>query len=258
MRSLGATLGTWSRTRARLLPVLLAAAGLASAGCGSVGKVEAQPGIDRATPEKTYAYFKSAVQANAYADEWSVFSPNFKKQMSAAAGRSVDVGMYEMGRNMMFKNSHPDMQLLINSKLDGVRYEGPDVAIATISAGAETIRPRMVRMVSWELRVKGDAQPYTDILRGANAVSTGADGSILISIPVSATMAGALRAVPPESIESLQIETRWYVDDFGGLEGALGAGAGAAEPAPQPRQPTTAPTPGTLPPPPGGFGSPDG
>jgi hypothetical protein len=258
MQSEGGSLG--SRARARLLPVLLAAGGLASAGCGSVGNVDAQPGVDRATPEKTYAYFKSAVQANAYADEWSVFSPNFKKQMSAAAGRHVDVGLYETGRSIMYKNSHPDMQLLINSRLEGVRYEGPDVAIATISAGGQTIRPRLVRMVSWELRVKGDTQPYTDILRNANAVSTGPDGSILVSIPVSQTMAGALRAVPPQSIESLQIETRWYVDDFGGLEGAIGAGA--AEPTPQqqptaPQSPSTAP-PSTMPPPPGGFGSPDG
>jgi hypothetical protein len=224
-----------------------------------MGSVQAQPGVDRATPEKTYAYFKAAVQANAYADEWAVFSPNFKKQMSATAGRHVDVGLYETGRNLMFKNSHPDMQLLLNSKLDGVRYEGPDVAIATIAAGGQTVRPRMVRMVSWELRVKGDPQPFTDVLRGANAVSTGPDGAILISIPVSATMAGALRAVPPESIDSLQIETRWYVDDFGGLEGL-----GAAEPAPQQQpgtpqpKPTTPPPPSTMPPPPGGFGSPDG
>ena len=112
----------------------------------------------------------------------------------------------------------------------------------------------MVRMVSWELRVKGDPQPFTDVLRGANAVSAGPDGSIQISIPVSSSMAGAVRAIPPESIESLQIETRWYVDDFGGLEGVMG-GPETAQPAtPQtPAQPES-----VTPPPPGGFGSPDG
>jgi hypothetical protein len=253
MRIPGARLGRRPAARGRLAPALVATAALALAGCGSMGSLQAQPGVDRATPEKTIAYFKAAVQANAHADEFSVFSPNFKKQMSAAAGRHVDAGLYSTGRNLMFKNSHPDMQLLLNSKLDGVRYEGPDVAIATISAGGQTIRPRMVRMVSWEMRVKGDPQPFTDILKSANAVTTGADGSILISIPVSATMAGAVRAVPPASIESLQIETRWYVDDFGGLEGALAGTGDAAAPTPAtPQQPPA------MPPPPGGFGSPDG
>jgi hypothetical protein len=236
--------------------IVAAAFAVALSGCGSSGtRLAAQPGVDRATPEKTYAYFKAAVQQNAYADEFSVFSPNFKKQMSAAAGRHVGEQEYQLGRSLMFKNSHPDMQLLLNSKLDGVRYESPDVAVATVTAGRETIRPRMVRMVSWELRVKGDSQPFNDVLRGANAVSAGPDGSILISIPVSGSMAGSLRAIPPESIESLQIETRWYVDDFGGLEGVMG-GTEAPQPAtpqPAPKQPES-----VTPPPPGGFGSPDG
>jgi hypothetical protein len=112
----------------------------------------------------------------------------------------------------------------------------------------------MVRLTSWELRVKGDAQPYSDILRNPDVVSSGSDGSLQISIPAAAHMAPLLRSISPANIQSLQVESRWYVDDFGGLDGAMTTGP--AQPAPGMPPPQTQPA--NPPPPPGGYGSPDG
>lgn len=224
----------------------------ALAGCGG-GKLGAGASVDRSTPENTYAYFKAAAQARDFEAEWSVFSPNFKRQMNEAVGRNVSFADYQMARNTIATNSQADMQLLLTSQLQDVQLQGPDTAVLTISGGGQTIRPRMVRMLMWELRVKGDPEPFTDVLRGGNVVATGADGSVTVRIPANAQMAGLLKAIPPANIESLQLESRWYVDDFGGLEGALGSGA-PAEAAPAPGAPTPAPV---LPPPPaGGYGSP--
>jgi hypothetical protein len=223
------------------------------AACSSGGRVAYQAGVDRSTPQRTYEFFKTAARGQAFTDEWLVFSPNFKKALNQAVGRNVDFSDYTLARNTIATNSQADMQLLLGSTLTGVQMTGPDTAVLTITAGGQTLRPRMVRLEAWELRVKGDAQPYTDVLAGGGSVRPGPDGSIDVLIPVSPTMAGLLRSIPPQSIESLSVESRWYVDDFGGLEGALGAAAG---PAPAPAQPTQ---PGPMAPPPaGGYGSPDG
>ncbi len=242
------------RRRAALLAPLAA---LVLAGCSSGGRVAYQAGVDRATPERTYEFFKAAARARAFEDEWLVFSPNFKRSLNQAVGRNVDFSDYTTARNLIATNSQADMQMLLNSTLQSVQMTGPDSAQITITAGSQTIRPRMVRLLAWELRVKGDAQAYTDVLAGGGAVSAGPGGSIDVVIPASPTMAPLLRTIPPQNIESLALESRWYVDDFGGLEGALGAGAASPAPAqPQPTRPTQ-PSP-MAPPPTGGYGSPDG
>lgn len=243
------------RRRAALLAPLAA---LVLAGCSSGGRVAYQAGVDRATPERTYEFFKAAARARAFEDEWLVFSPNFKRALNQSVGRNVDFSDYTTARNLIATNSQADMQMLLNSKLQSVQMTGPDTAVITITAGAQTIRPRMVRLLAWELRVKGDAQAYTDVLAGGGAVSAGPGGSIDVVIPASPTMAPLLRTIPPQNIESLSLESRWYVDDFGGLEGALGAGAASPAPA-HPQQPTQPTQPGPMAPPPaGGYGSPDG
>lgn len=247
-------IGSWGSLRSMLaLGVALTAAPLL-AGCSSGGRVAYRAGVDRATPEKTYEFFKNAARQGAFADEWSVFSPNFKRQMNEAAGRDVDFALYATGRQTVATNTQADMAVLLNSRLEGVQMLGPDAAVVTVSGGGQTIRPRMVRLTTWELRVKNDPDPFSDVLQGGGVLRTGPDGSLLVSLPASTYMAAALKAIPPQNIESLQVERRWYVDDFGGLEGAIGGGA---EPAPAPAGPKP-PTPATPPPPAGGYGSPDG
>ena len=242
--------GVWRLTWASALGVLLAPF---LGGCSSGGRVSYQAGVDRATPEKTYEFFKNAARNHAFADEWSVFSPNFKRQMNEAAGRDVDFATYAIGRNTVASNNQADMALLLNSRLDGVQMLGPDAAVVTVTGGGRTIRPRMVRLTSWELRVKGDADPFTDVIQGGGVVRPGPDGALLVSVPAASWMASQLRAIPPQNIESLEVERRWYVDDFGGLESSIG---GAAEPAPKGTPTPTAPA--NPPPPKGGYGSPDG
>lgn len=237
--------------RPRLASLLLAAtAGLVLAGCAA-GQVGYSPGVDRATPQRTYEFFKRAAQAGAFAEEWSVFSPNFKRALNQAVGRNVDFGDYGLARRTLAPNSHPDMQLLLGSTLQEVRMTSPDSAVITISAGGQVLRPRMVRLDVWELRVRGDPDPYTDVLQGGGLVRSVA-GAVEVVIPASPTMAPLLARIPPESIESLTVESRWYVDDFGGLESALGASAS--------QSPAAAPAPSApvMPPPAGGVGSPDG
>jgi len=243
------------RARAALLAPLAA---LVLAGCSSGGRVAYQAGVDRSTPERTYEFFKAAARARAFEDEWLVFSPNFKRALNQAVGRNVDFSDYTTARNLIATNSQADMQMLLNSKLESVQMTGPDSAMITITAGGQTLRPRMVRLLAWELRVKGDPQPFTDVLASGGAVQPGPGGSIDVVIPASPTMAPLLRGIPPQNIESLSLESRWYVDDFGGLEGALGAGAATPGPA-QPTQPQQPTQPSPLAPPPaGGYGSPDG
>jgi hypothetical protein len=244
-------MGIWSIRRfAGFAAVAIAAPLLA--GCSSGGRVSYAAGVDRATPEKTYAFFKNAVRQGAYADEWSVFSPNFKRQMREAAGRDVDFALYATGRQTIATNNHADMAVLLQSTLTDVQYQGPNAALVTITGGGRTVRPRMVRLTTWELRVKGE-DPFSDILQNPDVVRSAADGSIQISIPAAPHMAPLLKSIAPANIQSLQVESRWYVDDFGGLEEAVGTGSQAATPAPG----TPPPTPAT-PPPPGGYGSPDG
>jgi hypothetical protein len=238
-----------------LAPALAVAGGLALSACSSGGRVSYRVGVDRDTPQATYEFFKSAAASKAFEDEWLIFSPNFKRALNQAVGRNVDFGDYTLARNTVATNSQADMQLLLNSTLTNVQMIGPDTAVLTVSGGGQAIRPRMVRLTSWELRLKGDPQPYTDLIANAESVRPSNGGGIEVVIPASAAMAPLLRSIRPEQIESLQVESRWYVDDFGGLEGAVGGGV--AEP--QPAAPTGPTQPSTLPPPPaGGYGSPDG
>lgn len=244
--------GSGRRLVAGLAAAVAASAALGLSACSSGGRVNYRVGVDRDTPQATYEFFKAAAAASAFEDEWLVFSPNFKRALNQSVGRNVDFGDYTLARNTVATNSQADMRLLLNSTLTDVQMLGPDAAVLTVSGGGQAIRPRLVRLTAWELRLKGDPQPYTDLLAGAQAVRAAPGGGIDVVIPASAAMAPLLRSIRPEQIESLQIESRWYVDDFGGLEGAVG---GAVEPTPQ--APSTQPAP-MAPPPAGGYGSPDG
>lgn len=204
--------------------------------------------LSRDTPEATYAYFKEMARNNQWAAEWSVFSPNFKRLMNQAVGRNVDAGDYNMARQTVATNAQSDMQLLINSELTNVQRVSDTAAIITITSGGRTLRPRMVKLTRWELKVKGDDTPYGDfVTRPSEAVRISPDGSITAMIRPPQSTASLLRTFTADQIDGFKVEGQWYVDDFGGLDRLVVEGS--SQPAPQPgAQPQ--PAPGNLTPPP--------
>lgn len=266
-----------TRWRAVLAPLVGVGAALLLGGCFLFNPprptAPSALNLNRDTPKATYEYFKEMVRNNQWAAEWSVFSPNFKRLLNQSVGRNVDAGDYNLARQTVADNSQADMQLLLNSQWSGAQMVGPNAAIITITAGGRTLRPRMVKLTRWELRVKGDPTPYGDyVTSAADAVRIGPDGSITVMIRPPQATASLLRTFRPDQIDAFKVEGQWYVDDFGGIDQLVVERAGeggARQPAPAPRR-APAPPPGyptpppSQPPPPpapsapGGFGSPDG
>src|SRR6187200_570545 len=91
----------------RLLPLapLATLLALALTGCASP---ERRPvnrvGLTRETPSKAYGYLKAMVEAGQVEEEWRCFSPAFKRRLSQAAGRTVDVGDYVQARSTVAGN----------------------------------------------------------------------------------------------------------------------------------------------------------
>ena len=212
--------------------------------------------LSRETPTATYEYFKEMAKNNQWAAEWSVFSPNFKRLLNQSVGRNVDAGDYNLARSTLATNAQPDMQLLINSKLDGVQMVNDKTAIVTISGGGKTLRPRMVKLTRWELKVKDEDTPYGDFVADAGeAVRIGQDGSITVMVRPPQATAQFLRTFTPDQIDSFKVEGQWYVDDFGGINQLVGQGGGQ-QPQAQPARPVQPVQPSY--PQPSGSGSPDG
>jgi hypothetical protein len=238
--------------RARLAAGLLVAA--LAAGCATPAPVT-QVGLNRDTPEATYEYFKAVARSNQWAAEWSVFSPNFKRKLNQEVGRVVDLSDYVTARQTIATNSQADKQLLLASTLGGVRMVGPDEAVVTVSAGGQAISPRLRRLTRWELKIRGVDEPAGEFISSpGDAVTVNTDGSVTVSVRTDPSAASYLRTIPRNQIESFAIKAQWYVDDFGGLDAAVGTGVE------QPRRPG-APQPSAAPAAPSGVmgsGSPDG
>jgi hypothetical protein len=241
--------------------VVVVAAALALAACATPTPIKDTSGLSRETPEATYEYFKTMARNNQWANEWMVFSPNFKQMINQAAGRNVDLGDYSMARQALpeAKNSSTEMQMLLNSTLEGVQYLGPDRARVTIVGGGRRVSPLLVRMTRWELKIRDQDTPASGtVSRPGDAIQVNADGSITVRVTAEPGVAAALRTVPRDEIEGFAIKSEWYVDDFGGLVGNVGP----AQTQPQ-AQPGAFPPAGAGAPPPAatgglGSGSPDG
>lgn len=235
--------------------LLIGLAALLVAACATPTPVR-EVGLSRETPEATYEYFKTMARNNQWAAEWSVFSPNFKRMLNAEAGKVVDLGDYTMARQapMIASNGTSEMQMLLNSNLQGTaQHVGPDRAKVTISAGGRTISPTMIRLTKWEIKIRGTDEPASGVVsRPGDAIQVNEDGSITVRVQADPGVAAALRTIPREQIEGFAIKSEWYVDDFGGLGGAMGAGMGNR---PAPTQPQRDPgTDGRTPT--EGYGSP--
>lgn len=244
------------RTRRNGRLLALAVAALLVSACATPTPVK-EVGLNRETPEATYDYFKAMARNNQWAGEFSVFSPNFKSMLNQQAGRVVDLGDYSTARQTIASNGTSEMQMLLNSQLMGApQYLGADRARITVSAGGRTISPMMVRMTKWELKIRGEDSPATGMVTSpGEAVMVGADGSITVRVQSDPGAAAYLRTIPRDRIEGFALKSEWFVDDFGGLEGAM---AGAPAPS-QPQPGAYPPAGGGAPPPSGvvGSGSPD-
>jgi hypothetical protein len=231
---------------------VLVAGGLFAAGCANPQPVR-QFGLNRDTPQATYEYFKAAAAANQWAAEWSVFSPNAKRQADQLAGRHVDLGDYSMARQTPIgNNSTREMQMLLTSRFVATTPVSDTVANVTIAGSGRQVTVRMIKLTSWELRLKGEegAEPLGGFVRSAaDHVAVNADGSITVRVqPPGDT--SYLRTIPRERIDGFAIKSMWYVDDLSSLQNAV-SGMGTQQPAPE--QPTQ---PAPEPPPSGDFGSP--
>jgi hypothetical protein len=227
----------------RALAALPLAAALVLSGCGGRPQPVTQVGLSRETPEKTYEYFKVMVRSNQYAAEWSVFSPNAKRQANQLAGRNVDLGDYSTARQTLANNGTSEMQSLINSSLVGVQATGPDRAVVTISDGRRQVAVPMARLTTWELKVAGEPDPYSDFVRSAaDAVAVNADGSITVRVQPPASTGSFLRTIPKDRIEGFAVKGQWYVDDLRNIVNTMDSGGAAPAPAPG-----AAPAPGTAP-----------
>jgi hypothetical protein len=233
------------------LALLVLAATAALGGCATPAPVR-MFGLNRDTPAAAYEWFKAAAAANQWAAEWSMFSPNARKQADQLAGRHVDLGDYSTARQTLATNGTADMQALLQSRIEGIQMLSETSAVVTMVGGGRRASVRMVRLTTWELRVKGEAEPYADFLRSAgDAVSTNADGSITVRITPAGNTGSYLRTIPRDRIDGFAVQSLWYVDDLSGLQGAV-SGIGA-EP---PRAPAAPSTPAAPPPAAGDLGSP--
>jgi hypothetical protein len=252
---------------ARLLLATLALA--ASAACS----VRAQPireiGLDRSSPRRAYDYLKAMVRANQVEAEWRSFSPGFKRRLSEQAGRTIDIGDYAHARATIASNSTRGIGLILESEVVDERVISPDLVLMTIRSGRSTATPRWIRMKTWEIRLKGEADAVSEFVAPEEqVVRIASDGSVQMRVVPSSGTQSFLRGIPADRIEEVHVVSDWYLDDFGGVEEAVVGGLrGDARPAPAPgpapRRGTTPPprAPSAVPPPapgPGGIGSPDG
>jgi hypothetical protein len=229
---------------------------LSAGGCASPQPVS-KFGLNRDTPGNAYEYFKAAAAANQWAAEWSLFSPNAKRQIDQLAGRHVDLGDYSTARQSPIgNNSTAEMQSLLQSQLVGVQQISDTAANVTLSGGGRTVSVRMVRLTSWELKEKGVEEPLGGFLRSpGDAVVPNADGSITVRIQPQDSTATAVRTITRDRIDGFAVKSMWYVDDLASLQGAV-SGVGSQPARGQPAQPTPGPAPAPAPADPS-MGSPD-
>jgi hypothetical protein len=201
-------------------------------------------GLSRDTPKKTYEYLIAMVRANQVDAEWRTFSPGFKQRLAQRAGRNVDVGDYSHARATIASNETKEMRLLLDSEYVGERAVSENQAVVTIRSGGKEVTPRLVRLTTWELTLRGEGEPVAGFIpRAADVIGIGRDGSVQVRVTPASGTASFLKDVPVDRIEGMTVKAEWYVDDFGNFEEAVGSGFGSSEPPRPPAPPPVAPTP---------------
>ena len=215
-------------TRLIVLPLM----GLLLAGAGGArtpGKIFVRP----PTPQDTLTQLKRAVARGDRAAEWATLSPGLKMRISQRAGRNVDVADYTTFRNA----NRSDAQIrqaekyLRGARINGIRYLGGGHAWVGIRFGnfliGKTIGVRMINHQFWQLRVRGEAQPYWGFVgdKSIEAVP-GKDGSYTL---VTRDKQGKItwqQKFEAKDVLFYGTGTRWYFNDFGQFEQQFFGGVG--------------------------------
>lgn len=206
-----------------LLTACVGLAALVMAGCASPGSSVTPT---RANPTGTVETFKVALSRDDFGTMWDVLSPNFKKRLSQRAGRNIDQADFEMAWKSMRSDARVQLaeNLLESARVTDVQMRGQDSANVTVVAGpggplGKTINGGMVRLITWELRVAGDPQPFTGIVGSETiGIERGGDGGYVVWTRASAAEQKLRDAYAPSEVESYNAAARWYVDSLGDLE----------------------------------------
>jgi hypothetical protein len=242
---------------------------LAATGCS----VKAQPvravGLNRSTPRATYEYLLATVRALQVEAEWAAFSPGFKRRLSESAGRNVDFGDYSHARATIAGNDRREIRAFLESEYAGETFVSDKEVVVTLRAGGQELRPRLVKLSTWELVLSGEDQPVSGFVPRTADVVRISDGTVQVRVTPEENTQSFLREIPADRIESMTVKSEWFVDDFGGVEAALRSGVRRGEETvervplvgPRAGDPTSHPSPGVSPPfydpPPPDPGSPD-
>ena len=216
--------------RLRLLILLPALAVIVGGAGGARRRQAVMP-----TPQATLQDLKNAVARRDRAAEWATLSPGLKLRISREAGRTVDVGDYTTFRNS--KSLDPQIRqaegALRGARIKGIRYYGGGHAWVGIRFGGplfmgKTIGVRMVNHQYWELRVKGESQPYWGFEgdRSIEANKSKKDGSWTV---IQRDLKGKItwqQTWAWKDVVSYREKTRWYFNDFGAFEKEFFGGVG--------------------------------
>lgn len=177
------------------------------------------------TPQDTLQALKIAVSRADRAAEWGTLSPGLKMRISQRAGRNVDVGDYTTYRNA----NRGDAQIreaekyLRGARVKGLRYYGNGHAWVGIRFGGfligKTVGVRMINHAFWQLRVKGESQPYWGFVGDKSIEAVPAeDGSFTLITRDKAGKITWQQVIPASDVILYGTGTRWYFDDFGQFE----------------------------------------
>ena len=179
------------------------------------------------SPQDALARLKRAVASGDRAGEWALLSPAFKRRLNRKAGRVVDLGDYSAIREIQ----RGDGQIreaegaLRNARVKKVRYDGRGFARVTLRVGGfvgQYIEVGMVHHAHWELRVKGEPDPYWGFAgdKSIRAVR-GKDGSYTVSTHDEKGKVVWKETFPKKKVVSFQRTSSWYFNSLGAVEDQL-------------------------------------
>ena len=203
----------------RLATILLPVLALLFAGAGG------EP-ANRETPMLTLERFKRAFASNDSAGEWDTISPGFKRRMSQRMGRNLDVGDYRAVREKHYRDPRIAelRQWLPSAHMTDIKYDGRGFADVIIRFGAplilgENFQVKMVNHGLWELKIRGEAQPYWGF-NDDKSIQAFFDRQTEEWLVVTRDRAGKVvwQKRWPKAAGSYRTLTRWYFESFGAME----------------------------------------
>lgn len=201
--------------------VALVLALLVVAGC--VSRPPAPPAT-RTTPEGTVELFKVFARQGDSEGEWDILSPNLKARMSQQFGRTVDLADYIQARNVA--RTDPNLRraerALQTVFVQSQQEIAPGTRLVTVVASegpfSQAGQIRMIELRRWELTTRDSAEPFWGIVGDPEfGVDKLPDGSYRVWYQAPGA-ARSEQVVPANQVTGYTVDSRWYVDDLGGLE----------------------------------------